>query len=315
MLGDAGVTIEDARRFLVAHVGPSVAAVELVGEGAWSRCFGYRHRGDDLVIRFGQTLEFFEKDRRATAFAGPGLPVPTVHEIGPAFDGHFAISARVRGEPLENLPAAQWPAMVPNLLTVLDALRTADVSDTSGWGSWDATGQGTQPSWRDFLLHVGDDLPGERTYGWREKLAASPVQDDVFPEGFALVAALAEAAPPERYLVHADLVNRNVLVDDGRITGVFDWGCGLYGDFLYELAWLKFWSPWYPGLASRDIVEDVRRHLTERGVAVPDFDARLRGCLLHVGLNHHAWCVTVEDFDSLVRVNQQTRALIEGSVL
>lgn len=48
---------------------------------------------------------------------------------------------------------------------------------------------------------------------------------------------------------------------------------------------------------------------------VPDFDDRLRCCLLHVGLNHHPWCVIVEDFDSLAEINRRTRRLIEGETL
>ena len=53
----------------------------------------------------------------------------------------------------------------------------------------------------------------------------------------------------ERHLIHSDLLNYNVLVADGRISAVIDWGCAMYGDFLYDLAWFEFWAPWYAGLA------------------------------------------------------------------
>ena len=46
-----------------------------------------------------------------------------------------------------------------------------------------------------------------------------------------------------RSLLHCDLMNRNVLVDEGRINAVFDWGCGRLGDHLYDLAWFEFWGP------------------------------------------------------------------------
>ena len=45
-----------------------------------------------------------------------------------------------------------------------------------------------------------------------------------------------------------------MLVDGGRITAVLDWGCSLYGDFLYELAWMQFWLPWYPAMVKADVV-------------------------------------------------------------
>jgi hygromycin-B 4-O-kinase len=43
--------------------------------------------------------------------------------------------------------------------------------------------------------------------------------------------------------VHGDMVNHNVLVQDPRITAVIDWGNALYGDWLYDAAWLIFWWP------------------------------------------------------------------------
>ena len=82
-------------------------SVESVGEGAWSRCYGYRQGDDDLVIRFGKYVDDFQKDQRAFAYAGPGLPIPEVLDIGQAFDGYYAISRRLYGVPLESLDAAQ----------------------------------------------------------------------------------------------------------------------------------------------------------------------------------------------------------------
>lgn len=66
----------DASRFLNRHLGREVGAVELIGEGAWSRCFGFTDRGRNLVIRFGRFLDDFEKDRRAGSFSSAALPMP-----------------------------------------------------------------------------------------------------------------------------------------------------------------------------------------------------------------------------------------------
>lgn len=33
-------------------------------------------------------------------------------------------------------------------------------------------------------------------------------------------------------------MNRNVLVDHGRVAAVFDWGTSIVGDPLHDVAWL-----------------------------------------------------------------------------
>ena len=57
-----------------------------------------------------------------------------------------------------------------------------------------------------------------------------------FEEAYEYLQALADCVPKERHLIHSDLLHYNVLVKADRITGVLDWGCGMYGDFLYDLA-------------------------------------------------------------------------------
>ena len=104
-----GTRIEEptAQSFLEGHFGHPVSHVEYVGEGAWSRCFGFVDRGRELVVRFGRFVEDFEKDRRASAFRSPQLPVPEMMAVGRAFDGFFAVSSRAHGEPLERLTAIE----------------------------------------------------------------------------------------------------------------------------------------------------------------------------------------------------------------
>lgn len=307
------VSDRDAQDFLGAHLGRDVGAVTLIGEGAWSRCFGFTDRGRKLVIRFGRYRDDFENDRRASAFASAALPVPEVLEIGPAFDGHFAISTRAHGEPLESLSPVAWQATLPALLAALDAIRGIDLSGTRGFGGWDATGNAPYASWRDFLLAVDADTPDRRTHGWRQRLRAAPGGDETFARGHARLAGLAEAGAAERHLLHSDLINRNVLVQGSRITGVFDWGCSLYGDFLYDVAWLEFWAPWHAGIAACDVRSAAARHWAEIGLEVPDLAARMCACLVHIGLDHLAYTAYTGDLDALSQVTKRLAPLIEGS--
>src|SRR5438309_1410019 len=117
---DGGVDVRRARLFLTSHFTCEPSAVALIGEGAWSRCFGFRLGEADLVIRFGNHVDDFQKDQYAYAYAAPDLPIPQVLEIGEAFDGYYAISTRAYGVPLETLDASEWLAIVPAVVAALE---------------------------------------------------------------------------------------------------------------------------------------------------------------------------------------------------
>jgi hygromycin-B 4-O-kinase len=78
---------------------------------------------------------------------------------------------------------------------------------------------------------------------------------------------LVESCPEERHLVHDDLINRNVLVDGDRLSAVLDYGSSIYGDFLYDLAKLVFYRPWYAKWRRIDFAGEaraLRRHWSRR---------------------------------------------------
>ena len=143
------VNISQARAFLASYLDTEPSEVALIGEGAWSRCFGFRRGDDELVIRFGNYVDDFRKDQLASAYATPDLPIPEVLDVGQAFDGYYAISRRAHGVPLESLSATQWLAIVPSVVSALEAMRTTDLSSTSGFGGWGADGQAPHASWSE----------------------------------------------------------------------------------------------------------------------------------------------------------------------
>jgi hygromycin-B 4-O-kinase len=304
------VGVREASAFLAEHFGRDVGPVELVGEGAWSRCFGFRIDDRDLVIRFGNHRDDFEKDERAASFATPALPVPEVFEVGAALGGYFAVSSRAYGVPLETISAADWETTLPALFAALDAIRSIDVSPSTEFGGWDGRGRARLATWRDFLLSVEADTD-RRTYGWRQRLAESPVGDSAFAIGMARLFELADACPSERSVVHADLINRNVLVESGRINAVFDWGCSFYGDFLYDVAWIEFWAPWHAAFAASGFRDAARRHYASIGLDVVDFDDRLRCCLIHIGLDHQAYAAFTGRLADLELVTERTLHYVE----
>ena len=288
------VTAEEADGFLRKQLG-DVVHVEYVGAGHWSRCYGFTHAGRDLVVRFGNQVEDFERDRIAGRYTSPALPVPEVLDVVETDAWWAAISTRAVGAPLESLSLEEWQRTLPAVFSLLDAARSVDLSATVGYGEWGADGAGRHPSWPDALLAVSNEAPVDRTPGWRRAIAALPAVDAVFLAGIEGLRDLADAGPADRHLIHDDLLNRNVLVDAGRITGVFDWGCSMYGDHLYDLGHLLFWAPWYPAMDALDIGAAALSHFDTIGLAVADLDARLTACQLRVGLNNLGYSAAIGD--------------------
>jgi hygromycin-B 4-O-kinase len=289
-----------------------VADVELIGGGEWSQAFSFRDGSRELVVRFGAYVEDYQKDELAYRFATPELPIPPVFEIGQAFDAYYAVSARRYGDPLDHLDGAGLERTLPSVWRFLDALRVADVSETTGYGMWTPDGDAPFATWRDCLLAVGDDTVYPRSQGWRATLEGRPTDLEVFEEGYRQLESLAGSVSEARHLVHEDIVGDNVRVLDGQVTAVVDWGNARYGDFLYDLARLTFWVPWYPAWREVDIVGAAREHYASIDLEVPAFEERLRACQIYIGLEAQAYNVFTERWDELAKSGQRTLDLARG---
>lgn len=308
-----GVSDAAARAFLVDHFGSDVVDVARIGHGEWSRAYAYRLHGKEYVLRISALLEDFAKDRLASAFATPALPIPRVLELGEVFGGYYATAERASGTYLDELSEAGLRRALPALFDALDAARLADLTGTTGYGGWGEDGNASGSSWRAALLTVGNDPPESRTHGWRASLAASPTGLGPFDEALAKLHALVDVCPEGRCLIHSDLLNYNVLVAGDRLTAVLDWGCAMYGDFLYDLAWLTFWQPWYPAWRGIDFRAEAARHYAAVGLAVPNFAERLRCYELHIGLGGMAYNAYrgEERLPALAETAQRTLALAQ----
>jgi hygromycin-B 4-O-kinase len=281
------VTDAEARRFVAEYYGRRAADVRELGAGEWSRAYVFVLDSREAVIRFGGHAEDFRKDQVMAAHSAALLPIPAVIEIGATGDGYFAVSERAHGELLDGLHAPGMCSALPALLAALDALRAIDVSGTKGYGIWVPDGTGPARSWAEALLAISQETV--RIPGWRSALAASPVGIGPFDRGYARLRELAESLPEERHIIHGDLLNHNVLVQGSRVTAVIDWGNALYGDWLYDAAWLIFWWPWFPQWRDIDITAELEQHWEDQGGLPSDLHHRLQAYLVHIGLDAMAY--------------------------
>lgn len=303
----------ETQAFLERHFGSEISAVRPIGAGAWSRAFRFDRDGQSWVIRWSDWPDNFARDAFATRFAGDGLPIPPITDFDHDQLGYFAISPFIEGGDFEELPAERITFLLPSLLETFRALRRVDLDrlGTSGYGIWDGDGNGLSPSWQAFLLDDKNASPGSLIRGWRAKLEASPIGTAAYDALWQRFQPLVEQCPNERRLVHSDLINHNVLAAEDRITAVLDWGSSIYGDSLWEVAWLAFYEPWYPAFTEIGLV----RRLLDDFIADPGanrekIEERLLCYQLAIGLDSIAYNATRQDWSNAEAAAERAFSLL-----
>jgi aminoglycoside phosphotransferase (APT) family kinase protein len=308
---------EEVAAFLDGQPGGAEDLEALAG-GAWSSAWAYRAGGEELVVRFGREVSWYEADRMAMAFGGPDLPVPEVREVGTTLSGWaYAISVRHHGHFLEDTPAGQASALAPALTRLLVALYHVPAAPDTPV-IWHPAGA-PAGSWREFLLASLIDDPGKLVHGWSGALAGDRELATLSAAASGRVRALADACPERRDLVHGDLLHGNVLVspDARRVQAVLSWKCSVRGDFLFDPAWCSFWAPFHPGIAAADPLSGLLRDpavRTEPG-ALRDAAARHHCYELHIGFTHLGWNVWTRNQAALAATARRLAEVLERGPL
>ncbi len=273
------------RRLLREHVGDVDGGIVQLAGGYFSHTFACAVDGSEYVVRLNSddhACESFNKDDYAwKRFASPILPIPRLVATGEIDGGWYAISERVAGRTLrENSPPEQWKVL-PELLDIVEAIGQSNVSSSQGYGDWDGDGHGRFSSWHAFLASTAANHPDGYYANWHHLFDDSFLERDLFDLVTRRMLELADGCPNERSLIHNDLHFDNILSDGERITGIVDWANALYGDSLYDVAWL-IWQADHPGWWYDDGVEILHR----RFGAAPDYDVRIACYKCHIGLDH-----------------------------
>lgn len=284
---------------LLARLGYDPTAIEPLVGGMWSKAWGFVHDGRRLVARINPDDADLRKDDYAQRWTTVAAPVPRFHRIERVDDRWVAITDRVRGRPLEQVTAAEWPATLPAVVDLLESLRRAPLDGTFGWGPWSADGRAPASTWWEWLLGVGSHRWVIDHSDWRDR--AEPALERFFDDRHARLVDLTSslgAIDLPRCLVHADLLHGNVLVDDHQISGVFDWQCSVFGDHLYDLAWFEFFAPWHPGHDILALDASMAQRWDDIGYRPAEAGARRDVALTHNALDHIVYCLqhgTTED--------------------
>ncbi len=268
--------------YLKHNFDESVADLTYIKGGEGSQAFSFTASDGDYVIRINTRIDPFYKDAYAfDHFASKHIPIPRIFEIGKIDDTYtFAISKKVEGRIINDLTHGEFMEVLPDFFSVLDAIHATDIRHTAGYGKWNIDGEGEYDTWHEFLLGVGK-------YNEKNKLfEESFLEKDFWDEVVVKMEKLADFCPEDRFLIHADFGNSNVMAQkspDGvlKISGVFDWAESKFGDFLYDIAWILFW------LKNPESFQAVKDFYAK--MELPNFEERLQCYQIRIGLNSMAF--------------------------
>ncbi|HEY3993347.1 MAG TPA: phosphotransferase, partial [Ktedonobacteraceae bacterium] len=160
--------------------------------------------------------------------------------------------------------------LVPHMLDILEAVHSVDTSETRGYGIFDYQGKGLASSWHRSLSIIAEEEDEKDYFGkWYRLFDETFLERDLYEDLYRRMTALLAHCPENRNLILGGLSTRNLLAQDGKITAVLDLLEASYGDVVYDIAALDFWSPW---LGMREAFLEYQQ---QRGRELPFYAERL----------------------------------------
>ncbi len=293
------VNINDVLNFLKVHFDSNIKSVKFIKGGKTSQAFSYTSQGSNFVIRINKKKGRFEKDLYAfNHFKTKTIPIPKILDIGKFNPGYFCcISKHAVGKNLDEWNDDTHRKLLPQLISILKEIHKLEPLG-NGYGDWDTTGNAPHDSWKDAILPKKDRTDN------LESPKASFYEKDVVKR---LEIALEKFMPfitEDRYLVHGDYGFNNIVSDGKSITGVLDWGESMFGDFMYDVSWLEFWS------SNINYGQIFKEHYHSNGIEVPNFNERLICYQLDLGIGSLNFFAKSEQRDSYIWTRDKLLSLI-----
>ncbi|WP_344922098.1 aminoglycoside phosphotransferase family protein [Streptosporangium oxazolinicum] len=210
--------------------------------------------GDELAVRVQRmdpTPELQLKERRWLPVLAPRLPLPVptpvrFGEPSERFPKHWTVMTWVPGEPLDHGSISRGAHAAGTLAGFLRALHVEAPADAPASSHFGAHPKRCTGGFERFLQAIDRDAVGDVR-------AVRAVWADA-------VAAPEWEGPP--VWVHGDLHPANVVVSDGTLSGIIDFGDMFAGDPAWDLA--AAWVILPEGAASRFF--DVYAHADEAAI-------------------------------------------------
>jgi len=144
----------------------------------------------------------------------------------------YALSEKAEGQRIDSIDPKGIKQLIPSIVSTLKSIHSAPIQKDTGYGFWSAEFSPASKSWGEFLLASAlAQFPEGRTHpekteinSWRERFIE-----------------LCSRVPDVHQLVHGDFGFGNAFANSEGVTSVIDWAESMFGDPLYDIAWIEFW--------------------------------------------------------------------------
>jgi hygromycin-B 4-O-kinase len=297
--------------FLRSYFDLRISNVEKIGAGMFSQAFSFNLEQEKLMIRLNPYVEDFQKDAFAYQHFSSKLPIPKMikcdrvaYPKGNHFkqNYYFAITERCEGNTLNTLEVI--PDIVLNLFEILYELQSFDTSQYSGWGLTNASGNGLFASWEEYLLSFYNQ---KFAFTWKQLFDSTCMEQKVYKIYFSTLKEYLPFCLTNKYWVHGDFGFDNVMSCGKKITGVLDWAESRLGDFVYDLAYLEFWSDNVP-------YKRLWQNWAEsKNLSIDNFEQRMNCYMIHIGLASLAIAAIQDDLEDYTQVKGRMKTVIATS--
>ncbi len=246
------IELAEVEEFLRKNVSADIENVEMLKGGEISQAFSIEDNSKSYIIKIRRVRKRFrKKDPFGKEISVAEIlkkqdiqvPIPNIIKYGIFKEVEsekfiFCIVEKASGKFVHLFPKEKFSLIDRSLIDVLYQIHSVDISSTKGYGNWNKLNEAPLGSMRDHILDV---IERQKIYT-NNKFSEGIFEIDLYLQGSTRIKELVKFCSTKRYLVHADYGYDNVLADeDGNITAVYDWEHSLFGDFVYDIAWLDFW--------------------------------------------------------------------------
>ena len=246
------IEIGDVRHFLTKNFSSQIKNLEFLKGGELSQAFSFECEKGDFVIKIRKTRtnalvqDPFQKELLAFRFIksrDKTIPIPkiVIKGIFSNQNGNkliYCIAEKTQGSFVVHFSPMKYKLIDVSLIEMLHKIHSVNISDTDGYGNWTSL-RGTR--FNSMQAYVLQDIERQKAYT-DEGISTALFEKELYFQITKKIQELIQYCSGHRYLIHGDYGFDNVLADANcKITAVFDWEHSLFGDFVYDLAWLDFW--------------------------------------------------------------------------
>lgn len=215
---------------IIKNFGKPPTKLSLIASGEISTAYSFGIDTKKYVLRLADRNNGFINDSFiAKNFSSPQLFIPATLFLGQLDNKYYSITQKCSGRLIENLDYNHRLNLLANFIKITHLFHSLPLESNVGFGPINMQGNGSFLSWSEYLL------------------SQTPVASELWPSGYFYklqrqISNKLTILPSLRSLIHGDYGFNNVFAQRGKISGVIDWSDVKYGDFVYDIAYLSFWS-------------------------------------------------------------------------